>query len=93
MIFGGEAVLENDSIRDLVTVTDDRGRERQFEVEALFDMNGESYAMLRDEEGTVLMKVEEQGGEQYLVGLDSDIEKSQLLDAYQIAVDAAPAED
>lgn len=85
--------MENDSIRDLVTVTDDRGGQRQFEVEALFDMNGESYAMLRDEEGTVLMKVEEQGGEQYLVGLDSDIEKSQLLDAYQIAVDAAPAED
>ncbi|WP_233434856.1 DUF1292 domain-containing protein [Mesobacillus jeotgali] len=85
--------MDGGSIRDLVTVKDDRGRERQFEVEALFEMNGESYAMLRNEEGTVLMKVEEQGGDQYLVGLESDIEKSQLLDAYQIAVDAAPAED
>ncbi|MBS8264287.1 DUF1292 domain-containing protein [Mesobacillus boroniphilus] len=85
--------MKNDSIRDLVTVTDDRGKERQFEVEALFEMNGESYAMLRDEEGTVLMKVEEQGSDQFLVGLESDFEKSQLLDAYQIAVDAAPAED
>lgn len=85
--------MKNDSIRDLVTVTDDRGMERKFEVEALFEMNGESYAMLRDEEGTVLMKVEEQGADQFLVGLESDIEKSQLLDAYQIAVDAAPAED
>ena len=85
--------MDSDSIRDLVTVKDDRGRERQFEVEALFEMNGESYAMLRDEEGTVLMKVEQQGGDQYLIGLESDIEKSQLLDAYQIAVDAAPAED
>ncbi|MBT2695419.1 DUF1292 domain-containing protein [Bacillus sp. ISL-55] len=85
--------MKNDSIRDLVTVTDDSGRERQFEVEALFEMNGESFAMLRDEEGTVLMRVEEDGGNQFLVGLESDLEKSDLLDAYQIAVDAAPAED
>ncbi|NKE06193.1 hypothetical protein GWK17_12050 [Bacillus selenatarsenatis] len=56
-------------------------------------MNGESYAMLRNEDGTVLMKVEEQGNDQFLVGLESEKEKSQLLDAYQIAVDAAPAED
>ena len=83
--------MREDSIRDLVTVTDDTGKERKFEVEALFEMNGESYAMLRNEDGTVLMKVEEQGGEQYLGGLDSDTDKSQLLDAYQIAVDAALA--
>ncbi|WLR56976.1 DUF1292 domain-containing protein [Mesobacillus subterraneus] len=86
-------MLKNDSIRDLVTVTDGSGKERQFEVEALFEMNGESFAMLRDEEGTVLMRVEEQGGDQYLVGLESEMEKSDLLDAYQIAVDAAPAEN
>jgi hypothetical protein len=85
--------LKNDSIRDLVTVTDDRGKERQFEVEALFEMNGESFAMLRDEAGTVLMRVEEDGGNQFLVGLENDLEKSDLLDAYQIAVEAAPAED
>lgn len=85
--------MKNDSIRDLVTVTDDMGKKRQFEVEALFEMNGESFAMLRDEEETVLMRVEEQGGNQFLVGLESDLEKSNLLDAYQIAVDAAPAED
>jgi hypothetical protein len=85
--------LKNDSIRDLVTVTDGNGKERQFEVEALFEMNRESYAMLRDDEGTVLMRVEEQGGNQFLVGLESELEKSDLLDAYQIAVEAAPAED
>lgn len=85
--------MQNDTIRDLVTVVDDQGKERQFEVEALFEMNGESYAMLRNEDGTVIMKVEEQGEDQFLVGLDTDVEKSNLLDAYQIAVDAAPAED
>lgn len=85
--------MREDTIRDLVTVTDDTGREKQFEVEALFEMNGESYAMLRNEDGTVIMKVEERGNDQFLVGLENGTEKSQLLDAYQIAVDAAPAED
>jgi len=85
--------MENDSIRDLVTVADDQGIQRQFEVEALFEMNGESFAMLRDQKGTVLMRVEEQNGQQFLVGLDDEIEKSNLLDAYHIAVDAAPAEE
>ncbi|WP_245243537.1 DUF1292 domain-containing protein [Mesobacillus selenatarsenatis] len=85
--------MRDDSVRDLVTVTDEKGNVKQFEVEALFEMNGESYAMLRNEDGTVLMKVEEQGNDQFLVGLESEKEKSQLLDAYQIAVDAAPAED
>lgn len=85
--------MRDDSVRDLVTVTDEMGIVKQFEVEALFEMNGESYAMLRNEDGTVLMKVEEQGNDQFLVGLKSEKEKSQLLDAYQIAVDAAPAED
>lgn len=85
--------FDNDSIRDLVTVVDDHGKQLQYEVEALFEMNGESFALLRDHEDTVLMRVEEQDGEQFLVGLNNDIQKSQLLDAYQIAVDAAPAEE
>ncbi|MGA9228076.1 MAG: DUF1292 domain-containing protein [Mesobacillus sp.] len=93
MIIGGDDILDQDSIRDLVTVVDENGIQRQYEVEALFEMKGESFALLRDPEGTVLMKVEEKGDEQYLVGLNNDIEKTYLLEAYQIAVDAAPAEE
>lgn len=93
MKLGGDETLEHDSIRDLVTVADEHGNQKQYEVEALFEMKGESFALLRDPEGTVLMRVEEQGGEQFLVGLNNEIEKSYLLDAYQIAVDAAPAEE
>ncbi len=85
--------MDHDSVRDLVTVRDDRGNERQFEVEALFEMKGQSYAMLRDGDETVVMKVEDNGEDQFLVGLESESEKSNLLDAYQIAVDAAPAEE
>lgn len=85
--------MENDSIRDLVTISDEEGNQKQYEIEAIFEMNGESYALLRDREETVLMRVEEEGGEQFLVGLDNKTEKSYLLDAYQIAVGAAPAEE
>jgi uncharacterized protein YrzB (UPF0473 family) len=72
--------MDNDSVRDLVTVRDEMGNERQFEVEALFEMNGLSYAMLREGEETVVMKVEDQGEDQFLVGLESEGEKSNLLD-------------
>ncbi|CAM4018045.1 DUF1292 domain-containing protein [Mesobacillus thioparans] len=85
--------MDHDSVRDLVTVRDDSGNERQFEVEALFEMKGQSYAMLREGDETVVMKVEDHGEDQFLVGLESEGEKSNLLDAYQIAVDAAPAEE
>ncbi|PLR98272.1 DUF1292 domain-containing protein [Bacillus sp. T33-2] len=83
---------KSDSIRDLITIEDEQGVEKQYEVEALFDMNGESYALLRSEEETILMRVEDEGGEQFLVGIEDESERDSILDAYEIAVDAAPAE-
>lgn len=84
---------KNDSIRDLITVEDEAGNEISYEVEALFDMRGETYALLRSENETVLMQVEEDEHGQHLVGLSNQTEKEAILDAYEIAVDAAPAED
>jgi len=84
---------KNDSIRDLITVEDESGNEISYEVEALFDMRGETYALLRSESETVLMQVEEDEHGQHLVGLTNETEKEDILDAYEIAVDAAPAED
>jgi uncharacterized protein YrzB (UPF0473 family) len=84
---------KNDSIRDLITVRDETGNEKSFEVEALFDMHGETYALLRSENDTILMQVEEDEHGQHLIGLSNDAEKENILDAYQIAVDAAPAEE
>lgn len=85
--------MDRESLRDRVTVIDDVGNQKQFDVEALFEMKGESFALLRDNKDTLIMKVEEQDGEQYLKGLNNDIEKYNLLDAYQIAVEANPAEE
>lgn len=78
--------------RDYVTVADDQGQEKEFAIEALFDMEGESYALLTSEEETILMRVEGDEQEQFLVGIQDPQEIDAVLDAYQIAVDAAPAE-
>lgn len=78
-------------IRDIITISDESGNETDFSVEALFDMNDDTFALLRDGEETVLMKVENEESEQYLVGI-TDEEKESVLDAYEIAVQANPAE-
>ncbi|WP_071394898.1 DUF1292 domain-containing protein [Bacillus tuaregi] len=85
--------MENDSLRDLVTVEDESGRQVSYEVEALFEMQGESYALLRNQDDTILMRVEEDEHGQHLVNISSASDKESLLDAYQIAVDSVPAEE
>lgn len=84
--------MDQDPVRDMVTIEDESGNELQYGVEALFDMEGASYALLHSEEDTILMRVEEDGEEQFLVGITNEDEKEAILVAYQIAVDAAPAE-
>ncbi|MFC4770301.1 DUF1292 domain-containing protein [Effusibacillus consociatus] len=84
-------MAEND-VRDYVTIEDAEGREKQYAIEALFDMDENVYALLSAEDETILMRVEGEGDEQYLVGITDPEEQAAIFDAYQIAVDAAPAE-
>ncbi|RDZ11015.1 DUF1292 domain-containing protein [Priestia megaterium] len=78
--------------RDLITIEDERGIEKQYAVEALFDMRNQTYALLQSNGEALLMRVENEKGEQYLVGLTDPEERDSILDAYQIAVEATPAE-
>lgn len=78
--------------RDYITVKDQNGNEKEYAIEALFDMEGESYALLASAEETVLMRVEGSDEEQVLVGITDEQERDSILAAYQIAVDEAPAE-
>lgn len=84
--------MNHDEKRDFVTIEDEHGIEKQYAVEALFEMEGNSYALLRAASETILMRVEDDGDEQYLVGLSDPEESESILDAYQIAVEAAPAD-
>lgn len=84
--------MEHEEKRDFITIEDENGIEKQYAVEALFEMKGSSYALLRASGETLLMRVEDENDEQYLIGLSNLEEKESILDAYQIAVEAAPAE-
>nr|WP_204543027.1 DUF1292 domain-containing protein [Peribacillus deserti] len=80
-------------MRDFVTIEDEDGVEQQYAIEALFDMEDQSYALLTSGDDTILVAVEEEDGEQYITNIDDPEERDNILAAYQIAVDAAPAED
>ncbi|MFD2169629.1 DUF1292 domain-containing protein [Tumebacillus lipolyticus] len=78
--------------RDRIVVEDDQGQKREFSIEGMFEMNDRNYVLLMNEEDSVLMQIVGEGDSQELLGLDDRAEAQSLLDAYQIAVDAAPAE-
>lgn len=84
--------MNDADFRDYITVEDQDGHEKQYAVEALFDMEDQSYALLSSEQETILMRVEGDDEERYLVGIEDDEERDSILSAYQIAVEAAPAE-
>ncbi|PZE20387.1 DUF1292 domain-containing protein [Paenibacillus xerothermodurans] len=85
--------MAEDNIRDHITVQDNEGNARDFWVEALFDMNEQTYALLNSVDNMVLMRVVDgEGDEQYLEGIEDPEEADAILDAYQLAIDAAPAE-
>jgi uncharacterized protein YrzB (UPF0473 family) len=78
--------VENDN---RITVEDEQGNEKEYAVEALFDMNEEFYALLTSDKDRILMRVVDvEGEDQYLVGIDDPEEAASILDAYQIALEA-----
>lgn len=84
--------MAHDEPRDYITIEDDQGNLKDFSVEALFEMKGRSYALLAAEDETMIMQIEGEEGDQYLVGISDPSESQSILDAYQIAVEEAPAE-
>ncbi|GEC89225.1 DUF1292 domain-containing protein [Brevibacillus brevis] len=76
-------------IDNRITVEDEQGNEKEYAVEALFDMNEEFYALLTSDKDRILMRVVDvEGEDQYLVGIDDPEEAASILDAYQIALEA-----
>lgn len=84
--------MDNIGARDHILVEDENGQEKEYAVEALFDMGNQSYALLRFGDETLLMRIEDEGEQQYLVSVTDPTERDSILDAYQIAVQEAPAD-
>lgn len=84
--------MMRDKKRDYITIEDTEGNRKDLAVEALFEMNDKSYALLKGKDETMVMKVEGEEGNQYLVGISDPLERNAILDAYQIAVEHASKE-
>ncbi|GAE36998.1 DUF1292 domain-containing protein [Halalkalibacter akibai] len=84
--------MESNEIRDQITIEDENGQTKDYSVEALFDMEDHSYALLSSNEDTILMRVEEEEDGQNLIGITDENERDAILHAYEIAVDANPAD-
>jgi hypothetical protein len=87
--------LSHDHERDWITVEDNDGNKKQFVVEALLAIEEDTYALLRSEhelDHAIVMQVENEDDEQYLIGINDPRKKTMVLDAYEIAVEANPAD-
>ncbi len=73
--------------RDYITIEDKNGDKREFSVEGIIHQGEKTYALLKGDNETVLMKVEDEGDDQYLVGIDDEEEADSILSAYEIAVE------
>ena len=73
---------------DYIVVEDENGNEIEFTVDAFFEMADHSYALLSSEDEVTIMRVEEENGEQVLVGI-SDEELESVWNAYEIALEAS----
>lgn len=81
--------MEINEIRDQIAIEDDDGNIKEYNVEALFDMADESYALLSSNDEVILMRIEEYEDEQTLVGITNPEEKASILSAYALAVEAS----
>lgn len=73
--------------RDYITIEDKDGNKKEFSVEGIIHQGKKTYALLKGDTETVLMKVEDEGDEQYLVGIEDEEEVDSILSAYEIAVE------
>jgi uncharacterized protein YrzB (UPF0473 family) len=79
--------MEHFRERDYITIEDKDGNKREFSVEGIIHQGEKTYALLKGDTDTVLMKVEDEGDEQYLVGIEDKEEVDTILSAYEIAVE------
>lgn len=76
-------------IRSNVTIKDKEGNEKQYRVEAFFDLDDKSYALLTSKEEDLLMRIE--GDE--LIELADNEEIKSILGSYQSIINSLPDSD
>lgn len=76
----------NDLEPDRVTLTDEEGVEREFDIIGTLEMDGNEYFALTAVDGAedeyIVLKVIEENGEEVLVTIDDDDEFDKVADAF-----------
>ena len=76
----------NDLEPDRVTLTDEEGVEREFDIIGTLEMDGNEYFALTAVDGAedeyIVLKVVEENGEEVLVTIDDDEEFDKVADAF-----------
>ena len=84
-----------ESVSDFITLVDEEGMEHEFEVEAIFDVEENKYAVLipmdeeyADSNEAVIMRFGlDEDGEEVLFDIESDEEWDKVADAYDDIID------
>ena len=76
----------NDLVPDRVTLTDEEGVERDFDIIGTLQMDGNDYFALvavdGDEDEYIVLKAVEENGEEVLITIDDDDEFDKVADAF-----------
>ncbi|MBU9713197.1 DUF3727 domain-containing protein [Evansella tamaricis] len=75
------------SEKEYITLEDEDGNEKVFQIDAMFDMEEHTYAMITSGDETLMMRIEDEDGKQSLVSATEE-EIENLMDAYNLALDA-----
>lgn len=81
-------MMDINNEKDIITIKDDAGNVQEVTVEGIFEMKGNTYTLLSSKDGEFIMQVEQQGDDQYLVGVKDPKERSAIIDAYYLAINA-----
>jgi uncharacterized protein YrzB (UPF0473 family) len=84
-------------VSELITLVDEDGKEHEFEVEAILEVDDEKYAVLipqndeyLDSNEAIIMRFGiDEDGEEILFDIESDEEWDKVADAYDESVDEA----
>ena len=81
-----ELEMQNDYEPDRVTLTDEEGVEREFDIIGTLEMDGNEYFALVAADGNedeyIVLKVVEENGEEVLITIDDDDEFDRVADAF-----------
>ena len=81
-----EMELQNDYEPDRVTLTDEEGVEREFDIIGTLEMDGNEYFALvavdSNEDEYIVLKVVEENGEEVLITIDDDDEFDKIADIF-----------